>query len=57
MCIKMNLPKFTKIETQEEYQEALYIIENYMHEMIYDNYIDRLADLVEEYEDKHFPMG
>lgn len=53
-------PKFRSIRTEEEYQAALARIDEIFDAEVgsaEDKELDELADLVESYEDKHYPIG
>lgn len=55
----MNL-KFSAIRTEEEYEAALARIREIFHAEVgtaEGEELDELADLVESYEDKHYPIG
>jgi len=53
-------PKFRAIRTEEEYKAALARIDEIFDAEMgsaEDEELDELADLVESYEDKHYPIG
>ncbi len=55
----MNL-KFSAIRTEEEYEAALARIREIFHAEVgtaEGEELDELADLIESYEDKHYPIG
>ena len=53
-------PRFRTIRTEEEYEAALARIDEIFDAEVgsaEDEELDELADLVESYEDKHYPIG
>lgn len=53
------MPDFRRIRTERDYEEALARVEALMGaspDSAEERELDVLVDLVEEYEDKHFPM-
>lgn len=59
MGATMN-PKFSAIRTEEEYEAALARIREIFHAEVgaaEGEELDELVDLVESYEDKHYPIG